>query len=189
MLLPQHYSNNSLSVLQVYILLQFGIFLPWLVRQYLTFVCTALQGLLSPLLIFFSRFSPAPRTNDGIEGSLMMVQGGYGTDISWELSPSTGELQRELLLLPIASTKLCHISHPISLLLFVLLFCPDAFWMLLLTNILYLCLLFSVSHGPNPYVLKAACLKSPLAPVLSQQAARAACLSAEQRMPHKMQMV
>lgn len=62
-------------------------------------------------------------------------------------------------MLPIASAKLCHIAHPITLLLFVLLFCPDAFWMVLLTKILYLCLLFSLSHGPNPRVPKAACSK------------------------------
>lgn len=48
-----------------YIYLQFGIFLAWLVRQYLSFVRTALQEFLSPLLIFFSGFSPVPRNNHG----------------------------------------------------------------------------------------------------------------------------
>lgn len=52
--------------------------------------------------------------------------------------------------------------------------------MVLLTKILYLCLLFSLSHGPNPCVPKAACSKSALSPVLPQQTARAACLQSSE---------
>lgn len=141
----------------------------------------ALAGL-SIFADIFVCFSPVLRTNHGAVYREVSNDGCVGRVWHWYLlraQPKHRELQRELLLLPIVSTRLCHTGHPITLLLFVL-YCPDAFWMVLLTKILYLCLLFSLSHGPNPCVPKAACSKSALSPVLPQQTARAACLQSSE---------
>lgn len=148
-----------------YIYLHFTMFLAWLASLVSRFYAHCSADVSSVPCWCFSLVSllySRPNTVLCIELCIAVsntaVQGEDGTGTSWELSPSRGELQRELLLLPLGSTKSYHIAHPSPLLLFVFFSALMLFGCFLLIKHLCLCLLISFHMVPTHIYLPKAAL-------------------------------